>query len=108
VSLTRQEMDRSKRQVRFCHSISLAFKLQEPRNQFCAGGNTWKRVHARCWCHLLPWKFDYRIREWIIADIVEKTREILPVGVTLSRSKKRWAGEPLGCKLTGHILYLFV
>jgi hypothetical protein len=104
VSLTRQEMDRSKRQVGFCHSISLAFKLQEPRSQLCAGGNTWKRVHAfddfKSYFAILKLvsssslEIDYRIREWIIADIIEKTREILPVGVTLPRSNKRWAG---GC-----------
>ncbi|KAH8517540.1 hypothetical protein H0E87_005460 [Populus deltoides] len=102
VSLTRQEMDRSKRQVGFCHSISLAFKLQEPRSQLCAGGNTWKRVHAfddfKSYFAILKLvsssslEIDYRIREWIIADIIEKTREILPVGVTLSRSNKRIDG----------------
>jgi hypothetical protein len=52
-------------------------------------------------------EIDCRIREWIIADIVEKTREILPVGVTLARSNKRWVGRFEKCSLISQISDLF-
>jgi hypothetical protein len=52
-------------------------------------------------------EIDCRIHEWIIADIVEKTREILPVGVTLARSNKRWVGGSNKCSLISQISDLF-
>ena len=66
---------------------SLAFKLQEPRNQVCAGGkelmlDDFKSYYV-AFLKLVSsssLEIDYMIRGWIMSDVVEKTREILLLG----------------------------